>query len=666
MLPTMGAASDRQESLARVRAAPAWSLLVGTVLCLTLVDAALLQLRRHYLSGGFLAESRLESASQVAAFLGLAALLDAVLVGSAWLAVAPLLRRLPVSPLQRLAFAAAAGLVPGLVYDVYRYELTRYLGDLASLDLLLTLAGDWPLELLAQGSSHLAPLLGVLAGLGLGLALGIRALGRLAPGPERLRLALPAARALAGACVAAAALGMTGLLALRSADSPIAWGLERKPSGAALLALLEAATDFDRDGAGLLARPADAAPFDAALHPYARDLPGNGIDENGIGGDHPADFALADARREPAPRWPRRPHFVLVYLESFRADLLGARVNGRAVTPVLDALAARGASSQRAYVHAPYTHLSRGQLFAGALDPRAGQATLLDDFRANGYRVAYFSGQDESLAGSEALTGSRRADVFYDARRDIDQRSSRFSTPASLAVSWKRLNARALDMLAQHDFAEPLFLYVNYHDTHFPYHHAELDDLLGVVPLARGDIRPEARDALFATYANAAANVDRAIGELLAAFAARAGPDFALLVTADHGQSLFEHGFLGHGQSLADEQTRVPLVLAGLGGDWPEPVGAADLRALVRRNLPLDPLAQPLHFRADPAHVVLQFTGRAASTRRLGLRTAAQALEYDRVADRLEVRDEPRGTPHVASERDGDFRRLVWAWEELL
>jgi len=38
---------------------------------------------------------------------------------------------------------------------------------------------------------------------------------------------------------------------------------------------------------------------------------------------------------------------------------------------------------------------------------------------------------------------------------------------------------------------------------------------------------------------------------------------------------------LGHGQTLDVEMTRVPFILWGVGGDWPEPIGPTDLRALL-------------------------------------------------------------------------------------
>jgi hypothetical protein len=149
------------------------------------------------------------------------------------------------------------------------------------------------------------------------------------------------------------------------------------------------------------------------------------------------------------------------------------------------------------------------------------------------------------------------------------------------------LNRRVFEYLDRLETEDPLFLYVNFTDTHYPYHHAEIDDLLGVVPTRRGEISRDKKDRVYATYANTAANVDRAIGQLLERWHEfiRDEPS-AIMVTSDHGESLWDSGVLGHGRSLHDSETRIPLILVGFDGDWPEPLALSDLRGLLNRHLP--------------------------------------------------------------------------------
>ena len=61
---------------------------------------------------------------------------------------------------------------------------------------------------------------------------------------------------------------------------------------------------------------------------------------------------------------------------------------------------------------------------------------------------------------------------------------------------------------------------------------------------------------------NAAANVDRAVEALVRRWWEKVGrDDCAILVSADHGQSIYDSGFLGHGQSV--NQTQTPCLWRG-------------------------------------------------------------------------------------------------------
>ena len=79
---------------------------------------------------------------------------------------------------------------------------------------------------------------------------------------------------------------------------------------------------------------------------------------------------------------------------------------------------------------------------------------------------------------------------------------------------------------------------------------------------------------------------DRLIGELLARLRRLGVLDRSLIVvTADHGESLFDDDFLGHGHVINRQQTQIPLILNRKGVAIPQPVGLADYRALILRAL---------------------------------------------------------------------------------
>lgn len=65
---------------------------------------------------------------------------------------------------------------------------------------------------------------------------------------------------------------------------------------------------------------------------------------------------------------------------------------------------------------------------------------------------------------------------------------------------------------------------------------------------------------LLAAYDAGISCVDKVVGELHTVFR-DSGKDYLFIVTADHGQAFMEHGVFGHGLTLYEEQTHVPLIM---------------------------------------------------------------------------------------------------------
>ena len=341
-----------------------------------------------------------------------------------------------------------------------------------------------------------------------------------------------------------------------------------------------------------------------------------------------------------------------------------------AVTPFLDRVAAEGGATDQAWTHSAWTLSSRTQLFTGEIVPGEGATTLIDDFKTLGYEVAHFSGQDESYGASDRLLGVDRADRFYDARQDLDRRTSRSTAPVSLQVSWKVLLERVVDHLRGYDGSRPLFLYVNFTDTHFPYAHAELDDILGVPRLERSGIRASRAVEVFEGYANTAANVDRGAQRLVEAFrgAIGADADHGILVLADHGEAFYENGRLGHGLSVDPQETRIPFIVWGFGGQWTVPLGPSDVRGLLRRNLAVERGAgrpRP-RFQADPARRILQYAPSLARPTVIALRGLDGVHVYDFLAGEISRPEtDAAGTPPEAEGVSLSADELIWRWEAL-
>jgi hypothetical protein len=602
----------------------AWT--VAAALVATGLDAALLQQKKAFFTGGFLASVYTRTWAEAAGFLLALFVLNAcllgflVVIGRRSIAGCRLTRTARVLAVMGLASA------PVLVMTFIAYRLLAYLGGAFDLSLMFDLTGRKPQEIFAVAARQLVWPVLLIAALGaaaIGLVWSVNRLG----GGERRQDHLPRRAWLAACGLLLAGLVTTSVATF--ASEPAEDGLPRTASGRVFGTVARFASDVDRDGYGALGRLRDPAPFDGSIYPYALERAGDGIDQNGVGGDLPSDAPAYVERTAPPPAWRSRPDIVLVVLESFRADTVGRQVDGVSVTPTLDAIAKEGVSAPLAYSHNGYTAQSRFHLFSGSVAGTRDGRTLIDDFKANGYEVAYFSGQDESFGGAEYAIGFDRADVAYDARQDRKQRYSTFSTAGSLAVPATRVHERVREFLDRRTSDKPLFLYVNYHDTHYPYHHGGIDPLVGAPVLGESQIAPENQAAVHRMYLNTAANVDRAVGETLAVVTRRLGRQPAVIVTADHGESLFDEGFLGHGYALNDVQTRIPLIVRGLPIVIEQPFGQADLRDAIGGALSGDsPDAPPrVVVRADKT--VFQYLGTLERPRQVGLRGVETHLVYD-------------------------------------
>ena len=633
-------------------------------LSITTLDALLLQQKKSFFTGGFLSAVNAATLPQATGFLAVSLLVDASIVGITAAILLWLTSRAGLTRSARLALVGLGAVAPLVIWDFIAYTLLAYLGDAFDLGLMFELTGRSTGEMLAVSSAHLAAPLALTACAVVGLGGIVWALNRF---NTRRHTATASRRLLAATC----GLFVGGLVthAVASSTSDVAEdGLRRKASGQIYTWLLAELTDFDRDGYGVGGRTGDPAPFDAAIYPYALDVPGNGIDENGVGGDLPSAEPVYVERGVSPATWRERPDIVLFVLESFRADVLGRVVNGTPVTPTLDGLAQEGISSARAFSHNGYTTQSRFHLFTGSLADLRRDGSLVDDFKAQGYQVAYFSGQDESFGGAELRVGFERAEVAYDARIDHDKRYSRYTTAGSLAVSHAVLRSRIEGFLATRDSSRPLFLYVNFHDTHFPYHHGEMEALISNRSVPQSDIAPGRRAEVLEMYDNAAANVDRAVGSTLESVTRALAAPPAVIVTADHGESLFDEGFLGHGYALNDMQTRIPLIVRGLPMEIAEPFGQTDLRDGIAAALSR---AGAEHSRPriidDPRKTVFQYLGNIHRPRQIAFLSSSGRLVYD-FRDRRVLLPAGRSLPPegVSGADEVQFLGLIQFWERMM
>jgi hypothetical protein len=181
----------------------------------------------------------------------------------------------------------------------------------------------------------------------------------------------------------------------------------------------------------------------------------------------------------------------------------------------------------------------------------------------------------------------RLGEVFVDATTNREERAFSFAAQGSLAIDG-RVQLREFDQRLGRPalWRRPTFLYINLQSAHFPYSWPGMPRSFGGEPIPRGEISPANRDWVTRTYWNAQAYNDALIGAVRERLR-RLGvlDDTLIVVTADHGESLFDDGFLGHGHALNEQQTRIPFVLSDPGVAMRAPIGLDDMRAIVLGQL---------------------------------------------------------------------------------
>ena len=251
---------------------------------------------------------------------------------------------------------------------------------------------------------------------------------------------------------------------------------------------------------------------------------------------------------------PGRPNVLLVTIDTLRADHVGCYGHSGSATPVLDRLASRGIRFETAVAHVPLTAPSHASILTGrtplghGLRDNGGFAlpdgarSLAEDFRQAGYRTAAFV----SGFPLDRRFGFDRGFQAYDDHlpRGNDPRR----TPYVERTADRTTEAVLRWLEATPTGAAPFFLWVHYYDPHAPYE-----------PPA--DLR-----ARFASspYDGEIAFVDAQLGRLLRRLD-ELSPRTVVLVTADHGEGLGEHGEETHGLFVYDSTLRVPWIMAGPG-----------------------------------------------------------------------------------------------------
>jgi arylsulfatase A-like enzyme len=284
-------------------------------------------------------------------------------------------------------------------------------------------------------------------------------------------------------------------------------------------------------------------------------------------------------------------NLLLIVVDTLRADHLGAYGYPRAVSPEIDALAARGVRFERAYATAPWTQPSVASILTGLHPASHGADRLLRVLPGSANTLA------ERLQEARYATAAVVSHYLIGPRFGFDQGFETFVHGSALGggrFSTPGVSARGGELLARLAREErPFFLFLHYFDPHYSYerhpdaHFASpggagrLTGEQSVEELRGLDPPPDASEAAFVRdlYDEEIRFTDAGIGRVLRALARLGLGDSTVVVLAsDHGEEFWERGWLGHTRTLHDEVVRVPLIVRVPGA---EPGTVADPVSLV-------------------------------------------------------------------------------------
>ncbi len=279
----------------------------------------------------------------------------------------------------------------------------------------------------------------------------------------------------------------------------------------------------------------------------------------------------------------RGPNILLVSIDSLRADHLSCYGHFNETSPVIDAAAGEGVRFEKAMAPSPWTLPSHMSLLS-SLAPRQHQVTedhtklrdeavLLSEVLADaGYATAGF------VSGPyvKAIYGFSQGFDLYDDFSAV----RRPGRPEQTIVTSPILHNKTSEWLNSWDQGgreKPFFMFLHMFDVHYdynppaPYKMMFDPDYKGPVTgikmlkakhFRAKEVDPRDVEHLAALYDAEIRFTDFHLGKILNVLRnLGVYDDTILVITADHGEEFFEHGWLSHRRTLFDESIHIPLIM---------------------------------------------------------------------------------------------------------
>lgn len=268
-------------------------------------------------------------------------------------------------------------------------------------------------------------------------------------------------------------------------------------------------------------------------------------------------------------------NLVLISIDTLRADRLGAYGYPHDVSPVIDQLAAESVVFENVVTPAPWTLPAHVSMLTGLYPKSHGMQRRRD---------RKISHNDKLLAEllkknhyeTLAITGGGFVSKSYGFNRGFDFFKESRGVSRDPVGSINKSVETAISKLSEVNDNQPFFLFLHSYDVHCPY--TPPDEFFGTVrsPNAseiesghcgeafynKRNITAENALYLSDRYDDSIRAVDAALKKLFRYFKSRQDYDRTIIVlTSDHGEEFFEHGRIGHQNSIYKELLFVPLIV---------------------------------------------------------------------------------------------------------
>jgi arylsulfatase A-like enzyme/Flp pilus assembly protein TadD len=242
---------------------------------------------------------------------------------------------------------------------------------------------------------------------------------------------------------------------------------------------------------------------------------------------------------------------VLISIDTLRADHLPVYGYKKVKTPAIDALAADGVVFERAYSHAPQTLPAHTAILSGRLPFETGVRDNVGFVVKPGERMlpqmlhdrGFSTGGVVSAYVLRKETGIAQGFDFFDGEMP--------PTSPELSIGQVQRDGTESETIAEHwldsQRSSRVFLFLHLYEPHKPY-------------------TPPERFAQYAPYDGEIAYSDEIVGRLITYLKSHQLYDRStIILLADHGEGLGDHGEQEHGLFVYDEAIHVPLIVKPAG-----------------------------------------------------------------------------------------------------